>query len=155
ISLVAPDEEKLLKSIERMTKQKIPDGDLMGFDASAVEAERPEAREPRQPRNVGQKKQKAEGGDKPKGERHGGGRKDKGKDSGKEHKAEPQGQKRRGQSQRSNAQGSAAAATPPLPPDRDPEEFLDDEIDNFGNRVDYVSPNQNKQQGRGRRSGAE
>ena len=36
ISLVAPDEEKLLKSIERMTKQKIADGDLMGFDSSAV-----------------------------------------------------------------------------------------------------------------------
>ncbi|WP_061238538.1 DEAD/DEAH box helicase [Ectopseudomonas composti] len=154
ISLVAPDEEKLLKSIERMTKQKIPDGDLMGFDASAVEAERPEVREPRQPRNAGQqKKPKGEGGDKPKGDRHGGGRKDKGKDSGKEQKAKPQGQNRRGQSQRSNAQGSAAAAIPPLPPDRDPEEFLDDEIDNFGNRVDYVSPNQNKQQGRGRRSG--
>ena len=39
ISMVAPDEEKLLKSIERVTKQKIPDGDLMGFDASQVEAE--------------------------------------------------------------------------------------------------------------------
>ncbi|MGK8437504.1 DEAD/DEAH box helicase [Ectopseudomonas hydrolytica] len=151
ISLVAPDEEKLLKSIERMTKQKIPDGDLMGFDASAVEAERPEVREPRQPRNAGQKKQKAEGGDKPKGERHGSGRKDKGKDSGKEQKAKPQGQKRRGQGPRNDGPSQPAAAIPPLPPDRDPEEFLDDEIDNFGNRVDYVSPNQNKQQGRGRR----
>ncbi|MBF8160097.1 DEAD/DEAH box helicase [Ectopseudomonas hydrolytica] len=153
ISLVAPDEEKLLKSIERMTKQKIPDGDLMGFDASAVEAERPEVREPRQPRNAGQKKQKAEGGDKPKGERHGSGRKDKGKDSGKEQKAKPQGQKRRGQGPRNDGPSQPAAAIPPLPPDRDPEEFLDDEIDNFGNRVDYVSPNQNKQQGRGRRPG--
>ncbi|MGA4488168.1 DEAD/DEAH box helicase [Ectopseudomonas hydrolytica] len=153
ISLVAPDEEKLLKSIERMTKQKIPDGDLMGFDASAVEAERPEVREPRQPRNAGQKKQKAEGGDKPKGERHGSGRKDKGKDSGKEQKAKPQGQKRRGQGPRNDGPSQPAAAIPPLPPDRDPEEFLDDEIDNFGNRVDYVSPNQNKQQGRGRRTG--
>ena len=155
ISLVAPDEEKLLKSIERMTKQKIPDGDLMGFDASAVEAERPEVREPRQPRNAGQqKKQKAEGGDKPKGERNNGGRRDKGKDSGKEQKAKPQqAQNRRGQGPRSGGQGQAVAAIPALPPDRDPEEFLDDEIDNFGNRVDYVSPNQNKQQGRGRRSG--
>jgi Superfamily II DNA and RNA helicases len=50
ISLVAPDEEKLLKGIERMTKQRIPEGDLMGFDASAIEAEKPEVREPRQPR---------------------------------------------------------------------------------------------------------
>ncbi|WP_170961222.1 DEAD/DEAH box helicase [Ectopseudomonas oleovorans] len=155
ISLVAPDEEKLLKSIERMTKQKIPDGDLLGFDASAVEAERPEVREPRQPRNAGQqKKQKAEGGDKPKGERNNGGRRDKGKDSGKEQKAKPQqAQNRRGQGLRSGGQGQAVAAIPALPPDRDPEEFLDDEIDNFGNRIDYVSPNQNKQQGRGRRSG--
>ncbi|WGL61728.1 DEAD/DEAH box helicase [Pseudomonas sp. CW003PS] len=155
ISLVAPDEEKLLKSIERMTKQKIPDGDLLGFDANAVEAERPEVREPRQPRNAGQqKKQKAEGGDKPKGERNNGGRRDKGKDSGKEQKAKPQqAQNRRGQGLRSGGQGQAVAAIPALPPDRDPEEFLDDEIDNFGNRVDYVSPNQNKQQGRGRRSG--
>src|SRR5690606_29237231 len=50
ISLVAPDEEKLLKSIERMTRQRIPDGDLMGFDLASLEAEAPEVREPRQPR---------------------------------------------------------------------------------------------------------
>jgi ATP-dependent RNA helicase RhlE len=43
---------------------------------------------------------------------------------------------------------------PALPPDRAPDEFRDDEIDNFGNRADYVSPNQNKQQNRGRRPGA-
>ncbi|CAM3652999.1 DEAD/DEAH box helicase [Ectopseudomonas alcaliphila] len=155
ISLVAPDEEKLLKGIERMTKQKIPDGDLLGFDASTVEAERPEVREPRQPRNAGQKKVKGEGADKPKGERNNGGRRDKGKDSGKEQKAKPQqqgqGQNRRGQQPRNQSRG-AAPAVPPLPPDRDPEEFLDDEIDNFGNRADYV-PVQNKPQGRGRRSG--
>jgi len=155
ISLVAPDEEKLLKSIERMTKQKIPDGDLLGFDASTVEAERPEVREPRQPRGAGQKKQKVEGAEKPKGERNNGGRRDKGKDSGKEQKAKPQqqgqGQNRRGQQPRNQSRG-AAPAVPPLPPDRDPEEFLDDEIDNFGNRADYV-PVENKPQGRGRRSG--
>ncbi len=34
-----------------------------------------------------------------------------------------------------------------------PDEFLDDEVDNFGNRVDYVSPYQNKQN-RGRRPGS-
>ena len=32
ISLVAPDEEKLLKAIEKMTRQRIPDGDAQGFD---------------------------------------------------------------------------------------------------------------------------
>jgi ATP-dependent RNA helicase RhlE len=145
-----------------MTKQKIPDGDLLGFDASTVEAERPEVREPRQPRNAGPKKAKAEGADKPQRERNNGGRRDKGKDSGKEQKAKPQqqgqgqgqgqGQNRRGQQPRNQSRG-AAPAIPPLPPDRDPEEFLDDEIDNFGNRADYV-PVQNKPQGRGRRPGA-
>ncbi len=144
ISLVAPDEEKLLKGIERMTKQKIPDGDLLGFDASKVEAERPEVREPQKPRQPR--------GAKPEGERHGGGRKDKGKDSGKDGgKAKPQG--RRAQQPRGSAR-AAAPAVPALPPDRAPDEFRDDDIDNFGNRVDYVSPHQNKQQNRGRRPGA-
>jgi ATP-dependent RNA helicase RhlE len=139
ISLVAPDEEKLLKGIERMTKQKIPDGDLMGFDASKVEAERPEVREPQKPRPP----RGGAGG----GERHGSGRKDKGKDSGKA-KSQPS------RSQQPRAARPAAAAIPALPPDRAPDEFRDDEIDNFGNRVDYVSPHQNKQQNRNRRPGA-
>ncbi|HLA31995.1 MAG TPA: DEAD/DEAH box helicase [Pseudomonas sp.] len=145
ISLVAPDEEKLLKGIERMTKQKIGDGDLLGFDASKVEAERPEVREPQKPRQPR--------GAKPEGERHGGGRKDKGKDNGKEHSraAKPQGG--RAQQPRGSAR-AAAPAVPALPPDRAPDEFRDDEIDNFGNRADYVSPNQSKQQNRGRRPGA-
>ncbi|WP_322979409.1 DEAD/DEAH box helicase [Pseudomonas sp. C11] len=155
ISLVAPDEEKLLKSIERMTKQKIPDGDLLGFDASAVEAERPEVREPRQPRGGqrGQKPQKAQNGGegKAKAEHDNGGRKDKGKDAGKEQPAKPRRDRKRRAPKSDGATASPAA--PALPPNRDPEEFLDDEIDNFGNRVDYVSPNQNKSQ-RGRRGGA-
>ena len=147
ISLVAPDEEKLLRNIERMTRQDIPDGDLMGFDASTVEAERPEVREPQKPRGP-------RGGGKPEGERHGGGRKDKGQDSGKR---KPQSQSSGGGRQkpaRAARSDSPVAAVPPLPPDRAPDEFLDDEIDNFGNRADYVSPNQNKQQNRGRRPGA-
>ena len=147
ISMVAPDEEKLLKGIERMTKQKIADGDLLGFDASTVEAERPEVRETQKPR--------APRGAKPEGERHGGGRKDKGKDSGRDNnsRSKPQG----GRSQQPRSASSARTSTPAvpaLPPDRAPDEFRDDEIDNFGNRVDYVSPNQNKQQNRGRRPGA-
>ncbi|MBA4288823.1 MAG: DEAD/DEAH box helicase [Pseudomonas sp.] len=146
ISLVAPDEEKLLKGIERMTKQKIPDGDLMGFDASTVEAERPEVREPQKPRQPR--------GAKPEGERHGGGRKDKGKDSGRDNsRSKPQGGRSQ-QPRTTSASRSAAPAVPALPPDRAPDEFRDDEIDNFGNRADYVSPNQNKQQNRGRRPGA-
>jgi len=146
ISLVAPDEEKLLKSIERMTKQKIPDGDLMGFDASKVEAERPEVREPQKPRQPR--------GAKAEGERQNGGRRDKGKDGGKA-KSQPQAKAKpaRGQQPRSQARPAPAAGAPALPPDRAPDEFRDDDIDNFGNRVDYV-PTQNKPQGRGRRQGS-
>ncbi|GLK87027.1 DEAD/DEAH box helicase [Pseudomonas turukhanskensis] len=168
ISLVAPDEEKLLKGIERMTKQKIADGDLMGFDASTVEAEKPEVRERPEGQNRGRgaprDPNKPGGGG---GERRGSGRKDKGKD-GKDKPAaqgrdKPAGQGRQQQPRqgqpRSNEPrqprtSNAAAAIPPLPADRAPDEFLDDEIDNFGNRADYVSPNQGRQQNRGRRPAA-
>ncbi|SEI50070.1 ATP-dependent RNA helicase RhlE [Azotobacter beijerinckii] len=151
ISLVAPDEEKLLKSIERMTRQSIPEGDWAGFDASTVEAEKPEVREPHPPRNAGSA-----------------GRKDKGRDKGQEkprekapekargkEKAQPQASKGGSQPNRpaQKAQPARQAPAPDLPPNRDPEEFLDDEVDNFGNRADYVSPYPNKQQ-RGRRPGA-
>src|SRR5690606_40702804 len=57
ISLVAPDEQKLLKGIERMTKQKIPDGDQRGFDASTIEAEKPEVREPQIGRASGRERE--------------------------------------------------------------------------------------------------
>jgi ATP-dependent RNA helicase RhlE len=151
ISLVAPDEEKLLKGIERMTKQNIPDGDLMGFDASTIEAEKPEVREPRQPRPA------RNGERKPRGERAA-----KTTESSSEPKERDRNRRSRNKprsanaSQGSTAQGAAAAPVsrpPRLPSDRDPEVFLDDDLDNFGNRADYVSPYQNKQ-GRGRRPGA-
>ena len=144
ISLVSPDEEKLLKGIERLTKQKIADGDLMGFDASTIEVEKPEAREPRQPRP-------ARGGERqPRGERS--------KPAEQGESKERQGRNRRAKSKPKAAAAAGDAAQPivrppQLPPNRDPETFLDDELDNFGNRVDYVSPYQNKQ-GRGRRPGA-
>jgi len=146
ISLVAPDEEKLLKGIERMTKQKIPDGDLMGFDASTIEAEKPEVREARQPRPARNNERKP--------------RAAKAADAGAEPKERERNRrdrnKPRNAKQGSTAESAAAAPAsrpPRLPSDRDPEVFLDDELDNFGNRVDYVSPYQNKQ-GRGRRPGA-
>ncbi|BCX70986.1 DEAD/DEAH box helicase [Pseudomonas izuensis] len=154
ISLVAPDEEKLLKSIERMTKQKIADGDLMGFDASAVEAEKPEARERpdmRNPRNP-----RGPRGDGPNGS--GGGRKDKGKDKGKEKPATGERGERPARQQKPREGTPAREQRQPSQPpraaaDRAPDEFLDDDIDNFGNRVDYV-PQQKPAQGRGRRPGA-
>ncbi|WP_130906024.1 MULTISPECIES: DEAD/DEAH box helicase [unclassified Pseudomonas] len=156
ISLVAPDEEKLLKSIERMTKQKIADGDLMGFDASAVEAEKPEARERpdmRNPRNP-----RGPRGDGPNGGGGGGGRKDKGKDKGKEKPASGERGERPARQQKPRegtpAREQRQPSQPPRPAaDRAPDEFLDDDIDNFGNRVDYV-PQQKPAQGRGRRPGA-
>ena len=164
ISMVAPDEEKLLKSIERVTKQKIPDGDLMGFDASQVEAEKPEVRERQQNSGRGGRNQQARSDG---GKDANGGRKDKGKDKGKakqqaadkpadkeksgdkqQQQRKPRDKKPRQQQQASNSPIPKAAA------DRDPEEFLDDDIDNFGNRADYVSPYQNaKGQGRNRRPG--
>ncbi|MFZ0156070.1 DEAD/DEAH box helicase [Pseudomonas sp. Hg5Tf] len=162
ISLVAPDEEKLLKSIERVTRQKIPDGDLMGFDASKVEAEKPEVRERPQNNPRGGRGQRADGTN-----TGNGGRKDKGKDQGKEKGRDKDKEKtaeksaggRQERKPRDNKKPrqpqSAQAGVPPAPANRDPEEFLDDEVDNFGNRADYVSPYQNKgNQGRNRRPGA-
>ncbi|MET1079929.1 MAG: DEAD/DEAH box helicase [Pseudomonas sp.] len=175
ISLVAPDEEKLLKGIERMTKQKIADGDLMGFDASTVEAEKPEVRErpdvrnPRGPRDPNSPR----GG----GGGSGAGRKDKGKDKGQSKPAAPRAaqpaQQPREQRQprgdraaprtaeRGPSERNAAARLDNedalgnrAPDGRAPDEFLDDDVDNFGNRADYVSPHQNKAQNRGRRPGA-
>ena len=164
ISLVAPDEEKLLKSIERVTRQKIPDGDLMGFDAAAVEAEKPEVREPR-PQNNQRRGQRADGS-------NAGGRKDKGRDKGKEKDAGKDGkqsgekaaeksaggrqEQRKPRDKKPRQQQNAQQGAPAAPANRDPEEFLDDDIDNFGNRADYVSPYQGKGgQGRNRRPGAQ
>ncbi|MDR6959978.1 DEAD/DEAH box helicase [Pseudomonas brassicacearum] len=156
ISLVAPDEEKLLKSIERMTKQKISDGDLMGFDASTIEAEKPEVRERpdvRNPRNA-----RGPRGDGPNGGGGGGGRKDKGKDKGKEKSASNStGRGERPAREQKPREGTPAREqqrpAPRAAADRAPDEFLDDDVDNFGNRVDYV-PQQKPAQGRGRRPGA-
>ncbi|GLO39854.1 ATP-dependent RNA helicase RhlE [Pseudomonas putida] len=165
ISMVAPDEEKLLKSIERVTKQKIPDGDLMGFDASQIEAEKPEVRERQQNNGRGGRNQQARGEG---GKDANGGRKDKGKDKGKAKqqaadkpadkeksgdKQQQQQRKPRDKKPRQQQQQASNSSVPKVPVDRDPEEFLDDEIDNFGNRADYVSPYQGKNQGRNRRPG--
>ncbi|WDY58478.1 DEAD/DEAH box helicase [Pseudomonas sp. PSKL.D1] len=166
ISLVAPDEEKLLKSIERVTKQKIADGDLMGFDASQVEAEKPEARERQQNNGRGGRNQQARGEGAKEG---GGGRKDKGKDKGKakqqaadkpadkEKSGDKQQQRKpRDKKPRQQQANAGTSSAPKVPADRDPEEFLDDDVDNFGNRADYVSPYQNaKNQGRNRRPGGQ
>ncbi|WP_043198251.1 DEAD/DEAH box helicase [Pseudomonas putida] len=165
ISLVAPDEEKLLKSIERVTRQKIADGDLMGFDASQVEAEKPEVRERPQGNGRGGRNQQARGEG---AKDSNGGRKDKGKGKDKG-KAKPQAadkpadkeksgdkqqaRKPRDKKPRQPQQQASSNSEPKAQGNRDPEAFLDDDVDNFGNRADYVSPYQGKNQGRNRRPG--
>ncbi|WP_028693553.1 DEAD/DEAH box helicase [Pseudomonas cremoricolorata] len=166
ISLVAPDEEKLLKSIERVTRQKIADGDTMGFDASQIEAEKPEVRERPQANGRGGRNGQSRGDG---ATASNGGRKDKGKDKGKgrQQSAEKPAEKaksgeRQAQQPRKprdaktpRPQKSAQASTSAADGNRDPEVFLDDDIDNFGNRADYVSPYQNaKNSGRQRRPGS-
>ena len=145
ISLVAPDEEKLLKGIERMTRQRIADGDTMGFDPSTVEVEKPEVRGPRperQPR-----------ADRPQRERN----KTEASNAGSKEGRQGNGRNgSRGQGRGPAAARPAAAPSVPVvpPPNRDPEAFLDDEFDNFGNRADYVSPNPPKAPGRNPRRGS-
>ncbi|WEJ71827.1 MULTISPECIES: DEAD/DEAH box helicase [unclassified Pseudomonas] len=183
ISLVAPDEDKLLKAIERLTKQRIPDGDMQGFDPDAVlpEVQLPEPKEAtqRQPRKDkakrGERKDRskekpqqpqaeeqqnaaapaageAAEGDKPAGKRRrrGGRGKKKGEGQGSDAQSNTNAQPRQ-QGQGRQQQQPKPPRAPKVDPDRDPEEFLDDDFDNFGNRADYVSPFPDKDQPRGQR----
>ncbi|WP_271410218.1 DEAD/DEAH box helicase [Pseudomonas sp. Q1-7] len=166
ISLVAPDEEKLLKAIERLTKQKIPDGDTLGFDPATVEAERPEARPPRPERQPRADKPKREGKGPAAQQGSGEARDAAGEGEGKPRKSRNRRRgKGKGQGQEQQGQQATGQRQPQQPrpqrapqaaPERDPEEFLDDDVDNFGNRVDYVSPYPPKgqNQGRNRRGGS-
>jgi len=189
ISLVAPDEDKLLKAIERLTKQRIPDGDMQGFDPDAVlpEVQQPEPKEAtqRQPRKDkakrGERKdrnkdkpQQAQGeeqqnaapaaaegaeGDKPAGKRRRRGGRGKKKGDGQGGDAQPTAnaeprqprQPRQEQQGQGRQQQPKPARAPKVDGNRDPEEFLDDDFDNFGNRADYVSPFPDKDQQRGQR----
>ncbi|WP_455229823.1 DEAD/DEAH box helicase [Geopseudomonas aromaticivorans] len=186
ISLVAPDEDKLLKAIERLTKQRIPEGDMQGFDPSQVVDSGPSDSDERPPRPAhgrgrkdlpserkerparGERNDKAktdkpaqparseQSASKPRSERPArsdGGAGQAGDKSRNRRGAGPQGQ---GRDERRSSKPAAIQLAPgelPLPtrPDRDPEAFLDDEYDNFGNSVEYVSPYQGKNQGRGGR----
>jgi ATP-dependent RNA helicase RhlE len=159
ISLVAPDEEKLLKGIERMTKQRIPDGDTLGFDPASVEAEKPEVRGPRPERQPRADKPKHEAKHEPRaageaGEGQGKKRKRR-RGKGKGETDQQPGQQQARQPRQAQPQRAAAQPNPNLNanPNRDPEEFLDDDFDNFGNRADYVPPPQAKPQGRNPRQG--
>jgi ATP-dependent RNA helicase RhlE len=151
ISLVAPDEEKLLKAIERMTKQQIPAGDMQGFDPASVEVEKPEARGPRPERQPRADKPRHEPKHEPKADAEGGDGQGK-----KRKRRRGKGKGEAGQQPQQNPprQAGKPAAPLALPPERDPEEFLDDEFDNFGNRADYVPP-QPQPQGRNQRRGGQ
>jgi len=154
VSLVAPDEERLLKSIERMTRQTIEEGDTLGFDPSSIEIEKPETRAPRPVRGSGRSNtpraataDKTSSNDKPRGKRPDARPAERSEGSST---AKPAPRARNSRNTRNERPTTASASTTPAPAtNRDPEVFLDDAIDNFGNSVDYVSPYQNK--GRGRR----
>ncbi|MGB3000406.1 MAG: DEAD/DEAH box helicase [Pseudomonas aeruginosa] len=168
ISLVAPDEEKLLKAIEKMTRQRIPDGDTQGFDPEAVlpEVSQPEPREApqKQPRRDKERRSRER---KPKDAQAS--NPDSSVAAAQDGTEKPAGKRRRrggknkenreaGQAQQPRQSREARQAKPNRPPEvdgnRDPEEFLDDDFDNFGNRADYVSPYQGQEnKGRGRRGG--
>ncbi|MFK1563392.1 DEAD/DEAH box helicase [Pseudomonas aeruginosa] len=168
ISLVAPDEEKLLKAIEKMTRQRIPDGDTQGFDPEAVlpEVSQPEPREApqKQPRRDKERRSRER---KPKDAQAS--NPDSSVAAAQDGTEKPAGKRRRrggknkenreaGQAQQPRQSREARPAKPNRPPEvdgnRDPEEFLDDDFDNFGNRADYVSPYQGQEnKGRGRRGG--
>lgn len=148
ISLVAPSELRLLKSIEQMTKQDLPEGDYLGFDLSSVVAEisrgsanqSEQTRQPRQP-------------SKPRNTRN---PRSSNEDKTASEKAQPRAARTAQRQEKPDADKAAArpnqtrrpntrrAAQPKLPENRAPDEFLDDAIDNFGNSVDYVSPYKNK-----------
>ncbi|WP_121367062.1 DEAD/DEAH box helicase [Pseudomonas aeruginosa] len=167
ISLVAPDEEKLLKAIEKMTRQRIPDGDTQGFDPETVlpEVAQPEPREApqKQPRRDKERRSRER---KPKDAQN---TPDSNAATAQDGTEKPAGKRRRrggknkenreaGQAQQPRQSREARPAKPNRPPEidgnRDPEEFLDDDFDNFGNRADYVSPYQGQEnKGRGRRGG--
>lgn len=166
ISLVAHSEQKLLRDIEKVIDMRVPEGDWMGFDISqAIEAnlkaeqEELEARDNRRsgqrqdrrggearqsrnrPRQQGRNNRNERSADsKPTGENRTRGRANNRDRNANRNSEQP----RRGQSARRSA---APSSQPVIPPNRDPDVFLDDEIDNFGNSVDYVSPYKDKANG--------
>lgn len=165
VSLVAPAEERLLKGIERMTRQTIEEGDSFGFDPDSVVVEQAEPRAPRQPRGGrrnaprnanrnarnNRNNSNTNAAEQPKGQRPtAAARSSERNQTSDRPDNKPAAARNRRSRRPRNERPASNVGAPPLPADRDPKVFLDDEIDNFGNSVDYVSPYQNK--GRGRRS---
>ncbi|MCL4112642.1 UNVERIFIED_CONTAM: hypothetical protein GTU68_052089 [Idotea baltica] len=116
ISLVAPEEEKLIRNIERTISQKIPAGEIIGFDINAV-ADASEARNTRPAKPARNRPPQA-----------------------------------RKTTTNTTKHENNTRATPhnKNATDRAPDEFRDDDDDNFGNRIDYVSPHTQKTPGQNR-----
>lgn len=149
VSLVAPEEEKLLRSIERLIQRQLPEGDWMGFDSTALNTEK---REPPQPNTESTASADSSSTEyvestrpsRPKTPRTTNNRRTP-SPTPEGHTTHPakkwpnnRANKQRGRYDKSTAQSPSTFSSA----SRDPEEFLDDEVDNFGNRVDYVSPYQ-------------
>jgi len=166
LSLVAPAEEKLLKAIERLTRQSINEGDLQDFEPSIAaptlrtQSEQEDQadelpvfhREERPRPNSGRKTRHPLRRKRPEL---------KERELDKTQKRPQRGERSERDEQDKNASNGGGKllrrsksnmqkspfSQPQLPPDRDPDDFLDDDIDNFGNRADYVSPYQAAQRG--------
>lgn len=177
VSLVAPNEVRLLKNIERITAQTIAEGDLMGFSPEQLPAEevaesndderKARGRRSNHPTARGRRQQNERNEKTATGAARRGRPKAsaiaEAKGLADTQKAVPATTESasevntpRKSARTSNerqaprtARGSQPrnnrrTAAPQVPANRDPEVFLDDEIDNFGNRVDYVSPYQGR-----------
>lgn len=149
ISFVNPEEEKLLLVIEDFIKQKIPDGDISDF----IYVEEPSEENPdrfkrifRHPA-VGRKSRK-------KTQTTDNQEQLDAIDEVTEPTNTPRAPRNKTKTTRNIYNKHRRTQPTPisiddLPPDRPEDEFRDDEYDNFGNSVDYVSPYQDKSKSNG------
>ncbi|MFD1261005.1 DEAD/DEAH box helicase [Entomomonas asaccharolytica] len=155
ISFVSPEEEKLLLVIEDFIKQKIADGDMSDFvfDAETNEENNDRFRRIFRHPAVGRKSRKRKttlGTDEP---IEAPAAEDLDDDLAEKRasrvsktnfsKAKTKTTRNPYNKHRRNAPVSTVSLDD-MPPDRPEDEFRDDEYDNFGNSVDYISPYQDK-----------
>ena len=130
VSLVSPDEEKLLKAIERMTRQRIDEGSLEGFEPPAqaeLNSDRPERPRGAQPSGRGQRNSNGGGANKgqprssaPRGDRNRDERKRDDRNRGEQRAARAISEPfdRVAEERRLQANGNKAAPTNPRPNSR-------------------------------------
>lgn len=169
VSLVCADEVELLAAIETLIGQTLQRREEPDFEPEHVQPEvaQPEPREAPQKQPRRDKERRSSRERKPKDAQAS--NPDSNVATAQDGTEKPAGKRRRrggknkenreaGQAQQPRQSREARPAKPNRPPEvdgnRDPEEFLDDDFDNFGNRADYVSPYQGQEnKGRGRRGG--